>query len=998
MFNDKPMSYMKIFISILSMLLVLTAFRVMWMDHPHGTEKAPPVEAGVLDLREISMKGDDVVHLNGEWNFYPGAFLEDTTGETNTVIGVPGDWSERMSGSSKGHGTYEVSIMLPEEATDDIYGLRFVNINTSAHVYIDGERVLEIGDPATEKRDMVRRQGAEKVLFFSDQQKIDVTVQVSNYEVPYLGGITSEVQFGKDTAIQAQRNTSLFLQSLVVIIYLLHAMYLFVLLLFDRGGVKKDVLFFAILLVLTALMTLIDFDVVFVFPFPISIYYKVILLMEVSVLLVLLHFTNAFFQQKLPWFHHLVYLYGGVVAIAVFVPFSTAIQFLPLTFLFYIGGLVYVYVQTIIKLREGERNAWFLLIFLSSFTSEFFWSIGVKAGLVDLPYYPFDLLICLVAMVFLVLARHKKIMEVNEQQSSALREVDKNKEEFLATASRELRGPLQGIINITDNVLRHSSDKLPSKNEEDLKNLLSLGNQMNFLLNDFLDISKLEHTYTMPDRKGVDLSAVVSGVISMVRFKTEAKRIHIHSDIPSPFPRVLANKNRLIQILYNLLDNAIKYTPEGSIAVYARESTSEVTVYVEDTGIGLTQEGKGRIFEPYQSESVSDYFTEGGIGLGLPIVKKLVNMHGGKVGVTSELDKGSIFFFTLPIDNQVEKVKNVTIEKDEKESANVADLNGDSEILLVDDDPVTLRVIKNILEMDYKVTTVPSAEEALEFAEERTWKLIIVDAMMPGLSGYELTREIRQKHPLSDLPVLLLVPRDLQQDIYSAYQSGANDYIVKPVDTSELQARVTGLMEMKKSFEERLRLEAAWLQAQIKPHFLFNTLNTIAHLGETDTDRMLEVLEEFSEFLQRSYSMRNEEGLVSMEDELELTRSYVNIQKARFGEKLMVNWEIGESHLKIPPLSIQTLVENAINHGILNKIDGGTVSIQVQREAGDTLVSIVDDGVGMSPEKVERIETETLGSGVGLMNTDRRLRKIFGEGLRIYSSEGQGTFVSFKVF
>src|SRR5699024_641867 len=143
--------------------------------------------------------------------------------------------------------------------------------------------------------------------------------------------------------------------------------------------------------------------------------------------------------------------------------------------------------------------------------------------------------------------------------------------------------------------------------------------------------------------------------------------------------------------------------------------------------------------------------------------------------------------------------------------------------------------------------------KALQLLEIGEWDLVIADVMMPRMSGYELTEEIRKKFTVAEIPILLLTARSQEVDIYTGFHSGANDYVTKPANALELKARVKALSGLRQAVKEQLKMEAAWLQAQIQPHFLFNTLNTIASLGVKDTKRMFKLLEEFGNYLYKSF-------------------------------------------------------------------------------------------------------------------------------------------------
>lgn len=322
-------------------------------------------------------------------------------------------------------------------------------------------------------------------------------------------------------------------------------------------------------------------------------------------------------------------------------------------------------------------------------------------------------------------------------------------------------------------------------------------------------------------------------------------------------------------------------------------------------------------------------------------------------------------------------------------------------LLVVDDDPVNLSILESILtSQPYDVVTCTSGLEALELLNKRNWDLVITDVMMPNMSGYELTRKIRERFSISELPILLLTARSQMEDTQTAFFYGANDYVTKPVEKLELTARIKALTDLKRSINERVRMEAAWLQAQIQPHFLFNTLNTIVALSEVNPSKMINLLNEFGNYLHASFDPSNLNQLVPLENELELVRSYLYIQKERFEDRLNVEWEIdNDVDILIPPLSIQTIVENAIKHGILKCSSGGTIKIQIKKQVESVNIKITDNGVGISSDKQKELfnHQETKSQGIGIFNTDKRLKQLFGSGLKIVSEPNSGTIVSFSI-
>jgi signal transduction histidine kinase len=245
------------------------------------------------------------------------------------------------------------------------------------------------------------------------------------------------------------------------------------------------------------------------------------------------------------------------------------------------------------------------------------------------------------------------LRRVNEELRRAnedLTHLDELKSDFMATMSHELRTPLTSIIGYSDMLLSGMAGKLDEKQGGFVTSILNNGESLLNLINDILDLTKIEAGRLELKREAVDLRAALLGVLPVIKPRAAEKRIKVSTFLPTDLPPVDADVNKLDQILLNLLTNAIKYTHEnGSVSVEARRQNGMAEIWVTDTGIGIAKEDQERIFQRFTQIDSSATRSQGGTGLGLAIAKELVELHGGSIRMQSQLGKGSSFIFTVPI-------------------------------------------------------------------------------------------------------------------------------------------------------------------------------------------------------------------------------------------------------------------------------------------------------------------------------------------------------------
>jgi PAS domain S-box-containing protein len=399
------------------------------------------------------------------------------------------------------------------------------------------------------------------------------------------------------------------------------------------------------------------------------------------------------------------------------------------------------------------------------------------------------------------------------------KEVDMMKTDFISTVSHELRTPLTSIIGFA-NIIRKKfnesligaldmKDKKTNKIADQISNNLNIiineGRRLTSLINDVLDIAKMEAgKIVWKDENFTIKSAIEHSATSTVSL-FEQKGLNMVLDIEENLPEINGDKDRYIQVLINLISNAVKFTNNGSVTCGARISGDSILVSVADQGIGISKENLDKVFDKFKQ--VCDTLTDKpqGTGLGLPICKQIIEHYGGKIWVESEPGKGSTFYFTIPeeqgarsdadnsginkidIESFIEKFNRLPQTEQEK---NVRSKN----ILIVDDDQAIREFLKQELEnAGYYTDQAAEGMEALNKIKQKKYSLVILDVMMPGLSGFDLSAVLKSDPYTMDIPIMIM---SIMEDKKRGYQAGADKYLIKGIDTEKLLSEVNALIAM----------------------------------------------------------------------------------------------------------------------------------------------------------------------------------------------------------
>jgi PAS domain S-box-containing protein len=364
------------------------------------------------------------------------------------------------------------------------------------------------------------------------------------------------------------------------------------------------------------------------------------------------------------------------------------------------------------------------------------------------------------------------------------------KSTFLANMSHELRTPMNAIIGFTRLVMRRSQDVLPQRQYENLEKILLSAEHLLTLINDILDLSKIEAGHMEVHPVSFALETVVDVCLHTIEPMVLSERLRLVKDIDTALPLLTTDKDKVQQILMNLLSNAVKFTTAGTITVTARHHDGTLTLAVTDTGTGIPAEALEQIFVEFRQVDNGPTRQYGGTGLGLSISRRLAQLLGGDITVQSTMGVGSTFTVTLPLHDDAAPLgtRIATVPAPEE---GLSLLESDKIILAIDDDPDVIYLLReNLTEAGYRVVGATSAEEGLRQARALRPLAITLDILMPHKDGWQLLHELKTDPTTRDIPIIVL---SIVDNKALGYQLGAFDYLLKPFDREAILATLTRL-------------------------------------------------------------------------------------------------------------------------------------------------------------------------------------------------------------
>ncbi|MCB1321150.1 MAG: response regulator, partial [Leptospiraceae bacterium] len=867
-----------------------------------NSNQGPAAVAGTLDLRgQERLLESGVLDLDGQWDFAWRQFTQsDQTGppadapdygagskaeyEVESIVvdspnrrlfqsvDVPKSWSAyEIDGRHLplyGFGTYRLRVLVDRPV--DNLALRGT-IGSAFRIYVNGRLVHSAGRATVNgnefRPDMTSALSEPFVL----QPETEIVVEVANFDY-FRSGIYHSLEFGNHELLARKKKllawVDIFLTGSLFFVSLYH------LILFGLDRREISALYFVIMCIgISTRIMLVDerFLLDLLPPIPFNLTNQVLFAGSYILIPASTLFIHALFPDpESNWFVKTILGLSAVQLLAIFILNQ---QWLGYTIPVF-GGLILLaaidgittMLRALRKKRPGALT--FLIAFLCLLVpslNDFLYVMQI----VNTGYYvtygfaAFVLVQAATVSNRLIRGRQnsEKLTADLEASIRRLRSLDQLKDDFLATTSHELRTPLQGIIGMATSLRDATEEPLSESSRRQLELIAISGRRLSGLVNDILEFTRLRNQDIRLHPVAIDLRLLIDLQLELIRFGMERDhKIELYNVVPTDFPPVYADESRITQILQNLLGNAVKYTAQGEIRIGAMVRPGGFAeVYIQDTGSGIAPDDQERIFQPFEQGRTDINRKPGSTGLGLSIAQSLVELHGGRLWLADSSSRGSRFHFTMPLQRpdgtpQLTEIDSSAISStqglqaifrtdsafDVRQNHNEIDSEVQAGVLLVDDESINIEVMRNYLgTVDIHAEFVNSAEAAREhLSAEHLPECVVLDIMLPGISGLELARELREKYDLDELPILMVTARTRTTDLMAALQAGANDYLIRPFEREEFISRVNNLVSLARSRKDATRSKLALRDAVRQERARINA-DLHDHLGASLTDLQL---------------------------------------------------------------------------------------------------------------------------------------------------------------
>ena len=995
-------------------LLGLLTHAVEFISSAHSQPKA---KAGLLDLSGWDLQEDGVVQLAGEWEFYWDQLLaeDDFVSDERQIAfsgyqKVPSVWNQYDIGQERpdgmGFATYRLRVRVADG--NEALGLSIRTMSTSYRIFINGKEVASAGTVGTGTSTALPEYKAQVVAIVPASDEFEIIIQVSNFTYA-RGGIWRGISLGTEQQVRFQAERAGRMEAFSLSALLIMACYHIFLYLIQKR--KKEMIYISVAMLVTAVRVLVTGQYYITklvpgIPFSLIIFIEYMTIFWNSFFLLLFSskvYPEEFSRRIIRTFKYICVLFTVIILISPLYVYTNAVTIFQL-----LQALIlsYNFAGILIAVKRKRHDAFILFISVILIICNFI------VNRLSLSFIILDeggaltctMVAALLLQAYILAKRYNRAFDDSREYSRELGRLSSIKDELIANTAHELRTPLNGIISMTESILQDGNQNLVPHVNERLGTALIMERSLSHMIDDVSDFVGMNGNKLYLEKNTFEITPLIDNMIAEVVSDALRKGVSVIKDYHDGDSTVTADKYRIAQIIFNLLDRAVKSSPNnGQVTVHTYKDGKYICIAVSDGSADSVHGQFARLvgsLDPDEPHAIEEYEKP---GPGLNLSQAIARAHGGDI---QTLANGK-YILTLPLFNEYnvnfrggeETASAGSREKDKKQLVMKGTAEGT--IVVLDDQYTSLAGLSAMLNAEgYTVKGFTDAAEGLEdIFSCRDADIVIADLIMPRMPGYEICRKIRLQFSLSELPVLVLSARKQGNSTIMSLEAGANDVLHKPFDREELLARISTLRHMKASTEQAIQNEVAMLQAQINPHFLHNALNALAASCYED-QKAYDAIVMLSDYFRYSFSLSPVTKVIPLNQEIELMKAYLSVEKLRFGHMLDYDIRFEDTDgVTIRPFMIQPLVENAVRHGVTKREGGGHVKVFGCREKDLYKIVVEDDGAGMEKYMIDMIMTDekTEEFGIGLRNVRQRLIKWYHSDLHIESAKDRGTRISYQI-
>lgn len=999
----------RIFAAI-SIAFLITVF--LFFEYNLEPQIEVEAENGVLDLRNIDIHDMNTINLKGTWEFYPEQFISNIDNKkSGAFVNVPGDWRKThklKKTNSYGYGTYHIKILLNEKDVDQMLGIKVSSIRTAHEIFINGNKISEMGNIGISRDEYTPRNKSYVKFFKSNNSEIDISILVSNYDSVKFGGIMRPIYLGTEENIINLQENMVIIETVISSFLISISLFCFIRYIFDEK--KKTAIYLGLFsLSLVSVILTNGEDLVYkLFPQICYRHFEILHLVVILInILLFLSYTNIVLPYAIR--DNEIKVIRRVISTTIFI--SLFLDNRIHNFICQYIALIYVFIVIIISLRVITG------LMLRNIESYIFMS-SIAAILIGIiTYIPvaficeeyrgsilgISMVIFAIAQYILIIHRQNNINIIADKKFDNIIDKENIKKNLVTRIGNEVKISLDLMKIIIDNIILSDENEFSKSSLEKIHIVRNGIIRLNSFYTRVNDIYSNKFNKDLYKIRKTKINDILDGIKELYNFIYADKNITIEINFKNQEFYVAVDYEKIIYALTSIIDCFLLniYIKNVTISVDKKICGMEIDIsgYFDDSLENLFEESYEEIKNTANKDALSDLAV-----ISIFQAKDIIENFGGSLRYFIEVDDFKEIKILLPIENiEYEKLldNHITNVKIAKQNINktLNEKHKDREnIVVIDDDLGYTEIIKNTLSNEQYNVWIVNSNEANEL-DYFKYDLIIVNIFLLDASSLEICKYIRRHFDQIELPILILSSPIDSNLINKALKRGVNDIIQKPIYENELKMRIKSHLTLKKLSESKTSYELAFLNAQIKPHFIFNTLNTLLGYVETDIEEAEKFIISLSRFLRGTLNFSNTEKLITLAHEMKIIEAYLSIETSRYNN-LNINYDIDNinmDNIQIPPLTMQILIENIVKHVLKSLQENVIINLKIKNHDEFVMIIIEDNGGGIDKNHIVNIlNTPKQNGSIGIYNVNHRLRTLCDSKLE-YSTSEHGTTVMFKL-